>query len=231
MNTHPANSNNPGDQPLRDQPTGDQPTGNQPPRDWTNEDLSRLLGAALQKKPGANDPMKKLRRNLGYSAATAAILEVLYGVTLCLYPIWPVNLCLIVLLVFTGWGVFSALRLRGKVAPPDSPVALLQEMLRYQRHISRWLRLQQYVGIVVYPFSIVGGGLMGAYLVGNETMDSLLRDKVLDTLLIVLVILLVPCTLLLGRALGHRAYGRYLTDLQKNIDELRSDLDNGVAGT
>ena len=216
MNTQLANKNNPGDQ---------------PPGEWTNQDLSRLLGAALQKKPGSNDPMKKLRRNLGYSAATAAGLEVLYGVTLCLYPIWPVNLCLLVLLAFTGWGVFSSLRLRGMVVPPDSPAALLQEMLRYKRVISRWLRLQRYIGIVVYPFSIVGGGLLGAYLVGHESMNSLLRDKVLDTLLVVLVIIFVPCTLLLSRALGHRAYGRYLTDLQKNIDELRSDLDNGIAGT
>jgi hypothetical protein len=205
--------------------------GGQPARDWTNEDLSRLLGAALKKKPVSSDPLTHLRRNLGYSALCTTLLEVFYGVAYYYYPIWPVNLCLIVLLTFTGWGMISALLLRGKVAPANSPAALLQEMLRYHRVISRWLRLQQYVGVFVYPFGIVGGGLMGAYLVGNETMDSLLRDKVLDTLLIVLVIILVPCNFLLGRAIRHRAYGRYLTDLQKNIDELRSDPDNGVAGT
>jgi hypothetical protein len=183
------------------------------------EDLSRMFGAALQKKK-TSDPLRILRRNLGYTAAGCSLLEVGYGVVLTLYPGWPLNLCFIVLLVFTGWGVISALRLRGMVAPPASPAALLEEMQRYHRLITKWLRLQPVVGIFVYPFSIVGGGLLGAQLVSHESFESLLSDRVLDGILIVLVLTLVPVTSLAGRAMGRRVYGRYLDDLKKNIDEL-----------
>lgn len=186
---------------------------------FETEDLTRMFGAALQKKT-TSDPLRILRRNLGYAAASCALLELAYGILLAIYPSWPLNLCLLVLLVFTGWGVISTLRLRGMVAAPDSPAALLEEMQRYHRLIAKWRRLQPVVGIFVYPFSIVGGGLLGAHLVSHESFESLLHDRVLDVILIVLVIVLVPVTSLLGRAMGQRAYDRYLDDLKKNIDEL-----------
>jgi hypothetical protein len=187
---------------------------------FKTEDVSRLFEAALQKKVPTGDPMKKLRRKLGYTAATSAFLELGYGILLVIYPAWPVNLCLIVLLVFTGWGVINALHLRGIIAPPDSPAALLQEMQRYHRLITKWMRLQPYIGTFVYPFSIVAGGLLGAHVVSQESFESLLRDRVLDGILIVLVIVFVPITRLLGRAMRERVYGRYLDDLKRNIDEL-----------
>lgn len=186
---------------------------------FETKDLTRLFVTALEKKV-TSDPLRLLRRNLTYAAAGCALLELGYGIVLALYPGWPLNLCVIVLLAFTGWGAISALRLRGMIAPPGSPAALLQEMQRYHRLITKWMRLQAVVGLFVYPFSIVGGGLFGAFIVSHESFESLLRDRVLDAILIVLIIALVPAASVLGRAIGRRVYGRYLDDLKRNIDEL-----------
>lgn len=87
-----------------------------------------------------------------------------------------------VLVLFTTWGVITTLHMRLLLSEPDSPAPLLQELQRYVTLVKKWMRLQERLGVFVYPFGIIGGGLMGAYLVTGESVASLLSDKVLDGL-------------------------------------------------
>jgi hypothetical protein len=190
---------------------------------FTDKDLSRMFGAALQKKTPSGDPLSRLRRNLGYSACWAAILSIFYMLVWIWYPLWPVNLCLLILLLFTIWGMISCLRIRRLLSPPDSPAPVLEEMERLLHLIRKWIRLQVKLGIFVYPFSIVGGGLMGAYLVSNRPIPVLVRDRIMDLLLLAVVVTFVPICAWLARRLAQRSFGRYLDVLLNNIRELRAD--------
>jgi hypothetical protein len=186
-------------------------------------DLSSMLGQALQKKAGFKDPLLRLRYNLKFSAVFAASFGILYGAMAILVPVWPINLCFAILVLFTIWGVITTLHMRSLLSEPDSPAPLLQELQRYVTLVRKWMRLQERLGIFVYPFSIIGGGLMGAYLASGEPVANLLNDKVLDVLLVVALLVMMPICAGIARTMNRVKYGRYLDDLQKNIDELTAD--------
>jgi hypothetical protein len=140
-----------------------------------------------------------------------------------LVPVWPINLCFAILVLFTIWGVITTLHMRSLLSEPDSPAPLLQELQRYVTLVRKWMRLQERLGIFVYPFSIIGGGLMGAYLASGEPVANLLNDKVFDVLLVVALLVMMPICAGIARTMNRVKYGRYLDDLKKNIDELTAD--------
>jgi hypothetical protein len=195
------------------------------------KDLSRLLGTALIKKTASTDPLDRLRKSLRFSTALAAFVEVLYGVALCIYPFWPLNVFILVILLFNSWGFIGSLRLWLILALPNSPAPVLQELERYYRLINRWIRLQTRLAIFVYPFSIVAGGLFGAYIVTGEPVTHLLQDKVMDGLLIFLVIVITPLGTRISKFIAFRYYGQYLQILRKNLDELRADKEGEYVTT
>ena len=96
-------------------------------------------------------------------------------------------------------------------------------MERHLHLIRKWIRLQTRLGIFVYPFSIVGGGLIGAYLVSHQPIPVLVRDRILDLLLLAVVVTFVPICAWLARRMAQRRFGRYLDVLLNNIRELRAD--------
>jgi hypothetical protein len=97
-------------------------------------------------------------------------------------------------------------------------------MERHYTNISNWIKMQQKTGILIYPVSAAGGFMLGGAIGAGKSVDEIMAKPVMWVALFIVTAVLVPCAYYLAKYMSHRAFGRHLETLKRNIDDLKEKI-------
>ena len=188
-----------------------------------DEDLDALLQPGLIQKIKSADPLLKIKNNLRFSIAWAALFSLLYIVVMLYFPYWQVLLGIGTIFVFTLWGTITSYWLYRQI---DSATtvnnSLLATMEKHYTSIKQWMDMQMKAAVFVYPAGCLGGGFVGLVAGSGKSLEYMLAKPGVMIWLLIITAILVPCGLYLAKRLLYKSYGKHMVVLKANIDELKS---------
>lgn len=194
---------------------------------WTNfaggkdEDLTKLLQSNnLTNKPSKN-PLAKIKTNLIINGIWAALIGVLYIVVLYYYPMWPIIICIGIVMLFTFLGLFSALSLWRKLNRFNADQPVLQQLENHYDSLKKWNNLQLKVGLFIYPISAAGGFMLGGCIGSGKPILVFMQKPVVIITLVVVTAILVPLCHKLAKWMMQKSFGKHIDALQQNIEALK----------
>jgi hypothetical protein len=187
-----------------------------------DEELSALLDMPAIAQLTSRDPLEKIRRAMLINACWGLLIGAGYVGVLLRYPYWQLVVCIGFVLLITLWGVTRTLLLYRKLNRPGGDNTLLQEMERHYHYIRQWMKLQQWAGLLIYPFAVTGGFILGGCLGSGQPVDVFLQKPDMALTLVLLVVILVPTGFGLARWMSDRAFGQYARKLKANLEALRN---------
>ena len=188
--------------------------------DSSDDDLAAIIKSGTLKKP-SNDPIQKIRRNLLINLIWCIIISIGYVIILYMFPLWQVQLCIAVVLLFTLYGFFSALHHYRQLKKTPDEAQLLPYMEWHYTSITKWLNTISKVALFVYPVSAAGGFMLGAVFGSGKSIAYLFSKTLIQVSMPITIAVLVPACFFLAKWMNRLAFGRHLEQLKKNIDELK----------
>ena len=188
-------------------------------QDQTTFELDEaFLNKALKKE--SCDPLIKLRRNIGikllWISGFSLMFLVLIITTDKVYNRILISPLLIAYVVGLAL-IYGQYRILNFVDKSQNMSYILKA------YYYRIKRIQQYelrVAIFLYPISITAGFVYGFTL--KRSAEEILTDYKVLAILIATNLILIPACYYMARWLDQRAYGKYLTQLKEDIDELEA---------
>ena len=196
-------------------------------QEWNPEDadLSSLLepGRIRQLQPG--HPLIKLKRALQMNMVSGFLILLFYIAIIAFFPYWQIVITMIITVAFTVYVLVKAWNLyRSIQATVSATRPVLEELRIHYKEISNWGRVQQKLGIFVYPFAAAGGYFCGGIIGSGKTIEELMSRPVFVYALPITILVLVPAGYWLAKWLFNRAFGKHLRSLEGIIQSL--ELDN-----
>jgi membrane protein YdbS with pleckstrin-like domain len=189
-----------------------------------DNDLSSLIRqAGLSKRPSKN-PLQKIRQGLLMNIGWGILISIGYVAIIFYFPIWIVQLCMSVVLMFTIWAVYTAWIQYKKIQLTQTAGGtLLDEMRTYYDSVTEWMRTQQRVALFIYPVSAAGGFFLGGVLGSGKPVEYFMGKPFFLIMLVVCVVVLVPVCYYVARWLFNYSFGKYLLALKQNITALEEE--------
>jgi hypothetical protein len=188
-----------------------------------DKDLSALINMNTISRLPSIDPLEKIKRNLIFNSIWGVLIVALYTYILINFPFWQLFASIGLVMLFTMAGVYSALALylrMNQKLPSDS---VLNEMERHYQNIQQWMRIQQNIGLFLYPVSAAGGFMLGGFVGSGKPIEVFMGKPMVIIILLLVIAILVPLCYLLAKWMNRKSFGQYADQLKKNIDELKSD--------
>jgi cation transporter-like permease len=189
-----------------------------------DEDLSSLLHTGTLSKLPSHNPLQKIKSNLLANLIWCVVLSIGYIIIISYFRIWQVQVSLGIVLAFTLWALYEGSvqykKLNSQVSPAGS---LLHELKRHHQSISNWMKVQQQVGLFVYPISAAGGFMLGGVLGSGKSVATFLSKPAAQIALPICIVVLVPAGYYLARWMYKHSFGKHLAALQKNINDLEAE--------
>jgi hypothetical protein len=187
-----------------------------------DDDLSSLLQPGRLQNIHSSNPLQKIKRHLFINICWGLVIILLYVFVMIKFPFWQIWLTIGLTLAFTVWGVCTAyIQYKGIRPGASSQSSLLVEMERHYEGIRNWVKLQMKVAVFIYPVAAVGGFMVGGIPGSGKSIEVFLNKPFVWVALLITVAILVPCGLYTAKWMLAKSFGKYLTVLKKNIDELK----------
>lgn len=186
-----------------------------------DEELAKLLSKGLPSRP-SGDPIEKIKRNLMVNAVLSILIAAGYVYILFRFPVWQVFLCIGTVLLFTVWVVIKALIMYRDMRKRNLNNSLLEEMERHYAAITDWSRMQQKVGLLVYPIAAAGGFMVGGALGSGKSIDVVMSRPIMSISMVITAAILMPIGFKLAKWMCRKSFGKYADQLKANIDALKS---------
>lgn len=188
-----------------------------------DQTLQDLIRNAKLDRMRSHNPMDKIRWSLKWNIGFAITFTIAYLFVFWYFPYWPVFLCIGVIFLFTLWGAISGIRLFRKTTVPDQAAPVL-ETLEYQHSlISNWIRHQEKVALLVYPFAGAGGFMVGGMVGSGKTIEAFMSKPFVVWSMIITLLVIVPLSYWMAKKMNRKAFGQYLDQLHGSIQSLRSE--------
>ena len=189
-----------------------------------DNDLSSLIKRArLSGRPSKN-PLQKIRQGLLINIGWGILISMGYVAVIFYFPIWIVQLCMGVVLLFTIWAVYTAwIQYKKLQLLQTATGTLLDEMRNYYDSVTEWMRTQQRVALFIYPVSAAGGFFLGGVLGSGKPVEYFMSKPFFMITLVVCVVVLVPVCYYIARWLFNFSFGKYLRALKQNITALEEE--------
>lgn len=189
-----------------------------------DDELSSLLKETKLSKLSSSSPLEKIKGALVMNMIWVSAICIGYVFIIAYFHIWQVQVLMGIVLAFSLWGLYSAFIQHKKIKTTAAPGAsLLHEMKRHYHSISRWMKLQERIGLFIYPFSAAGGFLFGGVLGSGKTVEAFMgRPSVYITLFITIAVL-VPAGYFLAKWMFKKSFGKHLAALGENIKALEEE--------
>jgi hypothetical protein len=186
--------------------------------------LDQLLakGTSLLHKQ-SKGPLQKLRRNLLLNMAYGVIITLGYGVIIYMFPIWQVQMGILVCIVFNFWLLKNALEFYNNIDPDFASGNVLQSISSHYHYFKKWCRQQEKVALFVYPVAATAGFMLGGVVGSGKTVNEFMGKPVVLIALLIALIILVPCCFFLARWMNKVAFGKYIDQLKANMDALEKE--------
>jgi hypothetical protein len=189
-----------------------------------DEDLSRLLQAPKLSNPSVRHPLEKVRDRVRLGMKVLVVLLCPLIALMIGYRVWPLELGLGVMVAYILWGIYQYYRLYSGINNTLlSPRPLLDELKQNYQMLARHQKISLRSGLVVWPISVVAGELFGHMLGSSEPLTVYMQRRSSIVEWIVGVLVLVPISYFVTKALTKKMYEQELKDLEKNIGELESE--------
>jgi hypothetical protein len=192
-----------------------------------DKDLSALLQPGSIEKLKSSNPLIKIKRNLLASMIWAMLISILYLYVLVRFPYRQIVISIGIILIFTMWGfVSSYLQYKNIKTEVAGRLPLLAEMEKQYKSIQRWMKIQLKFAVFAYPAGAIGGflvGIMAGSGKGIQHVEAMLNKPAVILTLLVLIAVIVPCGLYLGKWLLDKSYGTHLLKLKHNIEALKEE--------
>lgn len=167
-----------------------------------------------------DDLSKKLKAKLFFVAGGIVFFVAALFFTTNFYA----QLMLAGILLVYGFSGYLLFRERRRIIEDvDFSKNLVNHLETFYHKVKRILRLEERIGLFLYPFSASAGFLIGLELGGvgktdffGETNDWLIFGA--------FIVIATPLSHLLARFMNKMAFGRYLKDLERNIIELKKEI-------
>ena len=189
-----------------------------------DEDLSSLISMSKIAHLRSNNPLKKIKSNLFINLFLGLLICCLYIVLIFAFPIWQVQIAILIVLAFSVWVMFISFQLYRNI---DSTVSasnsVLHELRKHHQSIIQWMQIQLKAALYIYPISAAGGFLMGGAVGSGKPVEVLIQKPLFIVILIVAVAILTPICHLLTKWMFKISFGKHIKALQKSIDNLEAE--------
>jgi hypothetical protein len=185
--------------------------------------LEQMLQTRSFKQAGLKTPLSKLKRNLAFHLAYAVIITVGYGLIIYYFPYWQVQGCLLLLIAFNIWAMVKAYDMYKNIDLDLTENNVLGELKKYYRTFKEWEKQSLRVALFVYPFAAAGGFMLGGTVGSGKPVEMFMSDYRVVIALMVALLILVPLSYLLAKWMTRVAFGKYVDQLKKRIDELEAE--------
>lgn len=186
-----------------------------------DEDLRRLLENIDPEKLSSRLPLKKLRFNLLAGIVLAIFITIGYVMLFLVIPVWQVRVALCVVTVFNVVVMVDSWKLYNKTPGTVSAYRpLKEELTRHYSSFQKWWRIQERMGLFVYPIAATGGFILGGVEGSGKTAEAFLYNPRMIIILGVALVVLVPLCYYMARWMFNYAYGKHLKKIKGLIDEL-----------
>lgn len=164
-------------------------------------------------------PVHKLQRNLLISLGFTVFFLIAFSTLFFFVNEWIIRGLLVIIIAFYLAGTvftYKEWQHNRGILLSDQPVKdALQNIIN---RIRRSLRTSERVAIFVYPVSIAAGFLLGFSV---EKDLSLLLDKPIGIIMLLVVIIVgTPASHWLAKWMNKKAYGKYLDEIEKTLNEM-----------
>lgn len=166
-------------------------------------------------------PLNRLKRNLLLGIILAISITAVYGTVFFFVGIWEVYVAIGILSLFNILIAFDSWKLYRSINVNISATnSLKEELQRNYKGFEKWWRVQEKLGLFVYPIAATGGFIMGGVLGSDKPVKAFLYNPGMLLLLGATIIILVPLCYFGARWMFNHAYGKHLKKLKSTIAEL-----------
>lgn len=185
--------------------------------------LQEILQNRSFKKQSVETPLLKLKKNLIIHLVYAVVITTGYALLIYYFPIWQVQACMLLLIGFNLWAMNKAWDLYQKVNLNLDDSNVLTSLKKVHQTFTEWEKQSLRTALWIYPFAATVGFMLGGTVGSEKTVEVFMSDnRVLIALAITLAIL-VPLSYLLARWMTRVAFGKYVKQIKKRIDELEAE--------
>lgn len=188
-----------------------------------DNDLEALLELPVISKLPSKDPLKKIKQNLIINSIFGIVIGSIYIIILVKFPLWQLFVCLGIVLGFTVWAVVKAIQLYQQLELKHPGYSVLEKMEEHYSNLTKFLKLQQNVGLIIYPISAAGGFMLGGYVGSGKPIEQFMSKPVVLIALVISIIVLVPLCHYFAKWMNKKAFGQFADVLKQNIETLKNE--------
>ncbi len=187
----------------------------------SDDALNKILEQQDYSKLHSKLPLKKLKKNLLLGMVYAALITGFYVVLYFIVQIWQVHIAITIATLFNiivgidTWKLYKSIN--EDISTSNS---LKDELEKNYSGFQRWWRIQERLGLFVYPIAATGGFIIGGVEGSGKTVEAFLYNSKMLLILGVTLLILVPFCYYGARWMFNYAYGKHLKKLKSTIDEL-----------
>jgi hypothetical protein len=192
--------------------------------DGNSPGLDSYLGANKKTPWRSKHPLQQIRKSLMWTNMYGIVITLGYIVIMVFYPHWQLVLLFSIVAIFNIYFIVRGIQLYKNI--PDhisAEASLLHEMETQHSAVKKWVDMQLLTAKFVYPVAAAAGFLFGGMLGSERSIGELFGKPIFSISMIAAVIIFTPIGHYLGKYLVKISYGKYLTRLQQNIDELKNN--------
>ncbi len=167
------------------------------------------------------NPMCVLKRNIMYNFYIGVVIMGLWVYLIYVFPQWPIRLCFALIASITTYMLWDTYKIfKGIRTECTEEIKLLSELQDHCNKIEKWMKNSSILGLLMYPFSITGGFLIGGIEGSGLTVEGFIASTKAQYALIIAIIVLTPLSYLLARWMNHVAFGKHLKKIKNMVVEL-----------
>ena len=166
-------------------------------------------------------PLAKLKKNLLIGLILAILITAIYVVLIFFISIWQGHLAIVIAILFNIWVGLDTWKLYTNInANISATNSLKNELQKNYSGFQKWWRIQERLGLFVYPIAATGGFILGGVEGSGKPVEVFLYNPKMLLVLGVTLLILVPLCYYGARWMFNYAYGKHLKKLKQLMDEL-----------
>jgi hypothetical protein len=169
-------------------------------------------------------PLAKLKQTVLLHFILGFVLTLGYAGMGFLIPIWQVQACLAVVILFACWCLPATFKLYRNIQPDVSANnSVLNELSRHYMAIKKWMQINEQAGLLIYPFATAAGFILGGTAGSGKNVTDFICKPFFIIALVTAIIILQPLSWLITRWLFKISFGKQMQRLKENIAALQDD--------
>ena len=183
-----------------------------------NEELKKMLGKLDVIQLNSQSPLKQLKNRTGVSIAFGVLIILLYLVLFYYFKLWTFRLAIIIVVGANLWLLLKTVKLYQSIMVIISPFASLKEQLTTTLdNFHQWWKLQQKIGLIIFPIAVTGGFTLGLVAGSGRALDSYMNKPFVWIVLFISLLVFAFLGLRLTKKMYSLSYGKQLESLKENI--------------